>query len=274
MKESFRSCIPCGCASPRLPFVEDGFTVVRCPQCELVYVGEDPAQIDFSSLYGEAYYTGGSGQVFADSLGEPKAHRVTVRRQVWTLSLGASGGRLLDVGCVAGFFLAEGQPYYQVQGGAFSECSSRFTRQQLGLDVFTGQLQQAALPSGSFEVIALRDVIEHVPDPHRVLAVTARLLKPGGRLIVSTGDLGSAYARRCGWDWNLFAPLWHLYYFTRATLAALAVAAGLRVLACSARGVASDKPWLRTLPAVALASLFGQGGIMQMRLGLQTDPGR
>jgi hypothetical protein len=37
-----------------------------------------------------------------------------------------------------------------------------------------------------------------VPDPDVVLAAAARVLKPDGRLVLTTGDIGSAYARRRG----------------------------------------------------------------------------
>jgi SAM-dependent methyltransferase len=263
----YRACITCASEACELLLRKDAYSIVRCTQCGLVYVGEDLGTIDFGAIYDESYYTGGSDQVFADYLGEERARRASARRRVWALRLMRWRGRLLDVGCAAGYFLAEAQRSYQVQGVELSEFSSQFAREHFGLDVFTGTLQQAMLPAQQFDLITLWDVIEHVPDPHRVLAEAARLLKPDGRLILTTGDIGSAYARRSGPRWHLLAPPWHLYYFSRVTMARLGADAGLKVIGFKARGVAGDHRLLRSRPGVALANLLGLGDIMQVTFG-------
>ena len=186
------------------------------------------------------------------------------RARLWALRLMRPRGRLLDVGCAAGFFLVEAQRHYEVKGVEFSEFSSHFAREHFGLDVFTGSLAQARLPSAHFDLITLWDVIEHVPDPDVVLAEAARLLRPGGRLVLTTGDIGSAYAQRRGVKWHLLAPPWHLYYFSRKTITRLGANAGLRVTACQARGVAGDGRLARSRPAIALSNLLGLGDIMQV----------
>ncbi len=268
---SHRDCVVCGSANPSFLFRKDGHDMVGCRQCGLVYVGEDPAGIDFGALYGEAYYTGGSDAVFADYVGQEAARRAHARRKLWWLRHVppriARAGRLLDVGCAAGFFLAEASAHYAVQGVELSAWSSAYARDRLQVPVFTGTLQQAALPAGHFDVITLWDVIEHVPDPVPLLAEAARVLKPGGRLVLSTGDWGSAYAQRQGAGWHLMTPPWHLSMFSRATLQRAAQAAGLRVLAWRSEGVAGDG-WLWRNKASLLATrALGLGDIVRLTLG-------
>ena len=60
---NFRACPVCGQADPAPQFRKDGYDMVRCGGCGTLYVGQDPATIDFDALYGEAYYTGGSDAV-------------------------------------------------------------------------------------------------------------------------------------------------------------------------------------------------------------------
>lgn len=267
MSGRYRACIVCGSAAAELVQRKDGFSIVRCPDCGLVYVGEDPASIDFGSIYGETYYTGGNEQVFADYLGEERARRANARRRLWGLRLLRARGRLLDVGCAAGFFLVEAQRHYQVQGVEFSDFSARFARERFGLDVFTGTLVQARLPAAQFDLITLWDVIEHVPDPDAVLAEAARLLRPDGRLVLTTGDIGSSYARRQGANWHLLAPPWHMYYFSRDTMARLGAAAGLEVRGSQARGVTGDGRWWRSRLGIVSSNLLGRGDIMRMTFG-------
>ncbi|MEY4748047.1 MAG: hypothetical protein RIQ60_261 [Pseudomonadota bacterium] len=266
----WRDCNACGAPAPRGLYERDGFHIVACRDCGLVYVGEDPAAIDFNALYDESYYTGGQDGVFADYVGQAAARRASARRRLsplWGLGRLKRSGRLLDVGCAAGFFLVEAQARYgEVCGVELSEFSSRFARERFGLQVHTGTLQDAAYPGGHFDLVTLWDVIEHVADPAAVLAEVARVLAPGGKVVLTTGDIGSAYAQARGAAWHLMTPPWHLYYFSRATLARVAARAGLRVDAIGARGVAGDSRWSRSKPGLLLDRLRGQGDIMQVTL--------
>jgi SAM-dependent methyltransferase len=265
-----RACPVCGQADPAPLFAKDGYSMVRCTACSCVYVGEDPAGIDFDALYGQAYYTGGSDAVFADYVGQEAARRAHARRKLAVLRhlppRIPHQGRLLDVGCAAGFFLAEAQAHYEVQGVELSTWSSAYARDRLKLPVTTGTLQQAALPADRFDVVTLWDVIEHVPEPVPLLAEAARVLKRGGRLVLTTGDWGSDYAQRHGADWHLMTPPWHLTMFSRATLARAAQRAGLRVVGWRSEGVAGDGPLWRSRPGLVLSRLLGLGDIVRLTL--------
>lgn len=263
----FRACIGCGAQRPAALFERDGFQIVQCSGCGLVYVGDDPAGIDFCALYDESYYTGGQAGVFSDYVGQAAGRRAAARRRLWTLRRLMPRGRLLDVGCAAGFFLAEAARHYAVRGVEPSNFAAAFAREKLGLDVFNGTLHDAALAAASFDLVTLWDVIEHVPDPAALLVEIKRLLAPGGRLVLTTGDIGSDYARSRGAKWHLLTPPWHLYFFSRATLATLAARAGLRVQHIAARGVAGDGAWSRSKPGIVLDHWRGRGDILQATLG-------
>jgi len=267
---TFRDCPVCGRAGPALQFRKDGFDMVCCSDCGALYVGQDPAAIDLDALYGEAYYTGGSDAVFADYVGQEAARRAHARRKLMLLRTLPPRiprhGRLLDVGCAAGFFLAEARAFYDVQGVELSAWSSAYARERLGLPVHTGTLQDATLPAGQFDVITLWDVIEHVPDPVPLLAEAARVLKPGGRLVLTTGDWGSAYAQARGPDWHLMTPPWHLTMFSRATLQRAARRAGLRVVAWRSEGVAGDGPLWRNKMSLGVSRALGWGDIVRLTL--------
>ena len=267
---SYRDCVVCGASAPTLQFRKDGYDLVRCAACGCLYVGQDPAGIDFDALYGQAYYSGGSDAVFADYVGQEAARRAQARRKLAVMRhlppRVARSGRLLDVGCAAGFFLAEARAHYQVQGVELSAWSSAYARDHLGLPVITGTLAQAALASDRFDVVTLWDVIEHVGDPVPLLLEAARVLKPGGRLVLTTGDWGSAYAQRRGADWHLMTPPWHLTMFSRATLARAAARAGLKRVGWRSEGVAGDGALWRSRPALLASRWLGLGDIVRLTL--------
>ena len=267
---AYRACPVCAAAAPVWQFANDGFDLVRCGTCTLLYVGQGPARIDFKTLYGQAFYTGGSDAVFADYVGQQAARRAHARRKLLLLRTLppriARSGKLLDVGCAAGFFLARAQAHYSVQGVELSDWSSACARDHLRLPVHTGTLHSAALPSSHFDVITLCDVIEHVPDPVPLLTEAARVLKPNGRLVLTTGDIGSAYAQALGEHWHLMTPPWHLSMFSRATLARVAAAAGLRVHAARSEGVAGDGWRWRNKASLLASRLLGLGDIVRLTL--------
>jgi len=263
-----RPCPVCAAREAAELFKRNGFALVRCTACGCVYVGDALEAIDFGALYGEDYYTGGHAEVFSDYLGQEAARRAHARRRLWWQRhlppRWPRRGRLLDVGCAAGFFLAEARAHYEVQGVELSDWAARHAREQLHLTVFTGTLQQAALPAAHFDVVTLWDVIEHVPEPVPLLAEAARVLRPGGRLVLTTGDWDSAYARARGPAWHLIAPPWHLTMFGRRTMAQAGTRAGLTPVHCASEGVAGDAPWWRHRAGVLLARLLDRGDIMRM----------
>jgi len=91
------------------------------------------------------------------------------------------------------------------------------------------------LEPGSFDVVLCGDVVEHLRDPVAALARLRPLLKPGGRLVLSTPNVANWAVRL-----SLLAGRWrytdrgildrsHTHLFTRATLREALEQAGYRV---------------------------------------------
>ena len=80
-------------------------------------------------------------------------------------------------------------------GVELSEYAAGEARKNYNLDVFCGELYEAGLESVSFAVVAIWDVIEHVPDPMRFLKEIVRLLKPDGYLLLLTDNVSNLNSR-------------------------------------------------------------------------------
>lgn len=237
----------------RLLPIAGRFQVVRCRRCGFLYTNPQPDDADLGRHYPDAYYVappaGGAGsgggvraRLRAGVLvarGYPDAApgrvwlaagrvagRLLAQRFVW-LPPFVAGGTVVDVGCGSGVHLAELRDLgWKAVGVEPSRTAVLRGREGFGLDIKTGTLEEAALPRGFADVVLMRMVLEHVRDPGRTLSEARRILKPGGRLIASVPNAGSAEARIFGRDWFAWDLPRHLSHFTPASLKAMLRGAG------------------------------------------------
>ncbi len=90
---------------------------------------------------------------------------------------------------------------------------------------FESDLTAIPRPDRCYDGIISTSVLEHVPDPRKVVAEMARVLSPTGVLLLSTSGL-----------YGLHMEPWHFYNTTPYSLLQLTKAAGLRVLYLAPRG--------------------------------------
>jgi O-antigen biosynthesis protein len=146
-------------------------------------------------------------------------------------------GLVLDVGCSTGY-LAERlqQRGSTVIGLEMDERAAELARRFCEA-VYVGDIETMELPlePASFDAIVCGDLIEHLRDPQAVLSRLRPLLKPGGRLVLSTPNIAN-WAMRVGLlfgrfrytEWGILDRT-HTHLFTRKTLTECLEAAGYRV---------------------------------------------
>jgi len=192
-----------------------------------VVAGQDLDTVVPERLYRADYFTDGE---YADYLGDRGAIERNFRRRLAELVRWCPSGRLIEVGCAYGFFLALARRHYAVTGFDIAADAVAYARTTLGLDARSEDFLSSDLPPGSADVVAMWDIIEHLVHPDRYVGRAHDVLRPGGILALSTGDIGSLVARLRGERWRLIHPPTHLHYFTRASLTALLTRAGFTVL--------------------------------------------
>jgi SAM-dependent methyltransferase len=253
------ACPLCRETRRRWLFVKDGFPVVRCRGCRLVYVDAEITSSDLASRYGEDYYRGG---VFHDYVGQRDQRLASARSHCELLSRLQPSGRLLDVGCATGFFLEAASARWEVVGVELSAFAADYARGEFGQSVLTGDIADVGLPDAAFNVVTLWNTIEHVSDPRETIGQVARVAAPNALVVLTTGDVTGPRARRDLSNWDLMSPPEHLYFFSPKTITRLLEDAGLEVRRIVHDGLIATSRPLSSSTARAIASAAGLGNVM------------
>ena len=124
------------------------------------------------------------------------------------------GMRILDVGCATGQFVQ-----YAASFGA-DAYGIDVSRQLIDAARAKGlncQLKNLSDIDGSFDLIAMNHVIEHVDDPHAYLAWVHGLLAADGFFLLETPCTG-AVSESFGENWRFFMPTEHIHLFSQESL--------------------------------------------------------
>ncbi len=215
--------------SDRLFGTPGSFQLLKCQDCSLIFVSPRPSYEEMGSYYPQEDYdlygkAAGLKDRSMDELGRllgPRKSRIEIYKQP---------GKLLDIGFGDGSFL-----YYMKESGwdvagvDYNEKMVELARDELGINAFAGQLEDAGYEDGSFDVVTLWGVLEHVQSPRRTIEEISRISGEQSLLVIYTQNAAAPEARLLGPDWFIYEVPRHLYSFNRTSLARLLALSGFCV---------------------------------------------
>ena len=169
--------------------------------------------------------------------------------------------RLLDVGCSSGAFLNTAVKLGFRAEGVEPAPKAAATAQAAGLNVHQGLLQEAGYADGQFDAITLFEVIEHLQQPLELLQECQRILRPGGILLIGTGNAASWSMAAMGARWEYLDIVrhgGHVSFFNPGSIAALAQLSGFSVAAVRTRSVRFCEKGDCAGPVYRIAKLAGE----------------
>ena len=239
--EEISTCQVCGSSERTLKFEDAPYKDFTCSNCSFVYVSPRLTGQALLDVYNETYWKSDNPKErgYADYAKESALYLKTYRKRMKLVSKWLpKAGRILDVGCAAGYFLQVAQQHgHDVHGVELSEAIAKQAIDSLGPErVFNGFLDDAVAARNwqdqSFDLVTIWDVIEHVPEPQSLLASIKKLIKPGGKLLLETQNVDSKLANRLGKRWHHYKHDEHLYHFNPSTISKLLSDCGYNVLTC------------------------------------------
>lgn len=207
-------CFLCGTESGRVVWREGNYEAKECFSCGLVYTSPQPSLGDID---------------FADEGHPDSFYSLSAHLKASWVSRYCPPGRLLEVGCGNGYFLAAAQVHgYEVYGLEPNLSNARYAEQSLGITVDKSFLEDHMFQKGSFDVVYHCDLLAHFPDPVKALKSMSELLRPGGVLCFEVGLMGG------------ISPLWyrligkiglgpHLWFYSDRALRLLLARSGLQI---------------------------------------------
>jgi len=138
--------------------------------------------------------------------------------------------KILDIGCAEGrllsVFLRYGCRCWGIEHPSYP--AQRFLNRDRIIYV-QGELEDAELPEGGFDLIFLWHTLEHMDEPQLIMNRLYELLAPKGAIIVAVPNFSSIEARRFKRFWFHLDIPWHKYHFNQKSLEYLIRKNNLRI---------------------------------------------
>lgn len=253
-----RAGCPRGCLAVSRPVSRafdpaDGpWRVVECAGCGLYYTDPRPPRDDWARYYPDDY-----GPYHASAKKPRLGKRISRAVEGFLASHATSGwsralarlyldvvvppvageGRLLDIGCGSGEYLARMRNAgWDVLGLEPSHSAAERAEERFRVPVICDTFPSRRLAPRTFDLVSAHQVLEHLENPRDALVAMRDLLDADGRVLLTVPNAASWSARYFGPAWLSWDLPRHLTHFTARSLAEMADLAGLEPIV------------LRTLP--------------------------
>lgn len=242
-------CAICGGIEGALVVSLGEWRVLRCQQCGLGRL--DPRPDATSQQYGEEYFA--ENKIMTADTDEELARKVAGQRsRARFIKRYMPSGHLLDIGCASGYFLARAREEgYRVRGIEVSKWAVQEGRNRLELEIDEGTTENLDFPAGTFDIVTMWHVLEHVERPIEAISKVRGWLRKDGILVIECPNMESFDARRQGERFAWRIP-YHLWHFTPRSLAEILHRSGYEVLRTETMRSQWMRDTLRRVPVVGL----------------------
>jgi 2-polyprenyl-3-methyl-5-hydroxy-6-metoxy-1,4-benzoquinol methylase len=185
--------------------------------CNLGVTNPIPSPSELESLYSSGDYRSASGKRFVG----PVETGVFLARQLRRKKIEKykEKGRILDIGCGRGVFLnIMKKSGWTVAGTEYDRMTAESIGKNYNVHVVTGNPKDWGFPLGSFDVVTMNHVLEHMSAPEIAIEECSRLLAKGGFLVVAVPNITSLQSSLGKHLWFHLDIPYHLYHFSEKSL--------------------------------------------------------
>ena len=205
----------------RLSFlVKDGHTIYDCKQCGHRFLEIKDYDNHVHEVYSDDYFFEG-GQGYPNYLEQKDILTRYGINYAKILAKYRKPGKVLDVGCAAGFILnGYVQSGWEGYGIEPNKTMVEYGRKNLHLDI-TNAVLESFKSTRKFDLISLIQVIGHLHDLDKSMELLNDLLNEEGYILVESWDMNSLFAKIMGKHWHEYSPPSVVNWFSDKTLTQL-----------------------------------------------------
>jgi|TARA_Y100000294_G_C8525927_1_gene324924 SAM-dependent methyltransferase len=210
-----KECIVCENKFIRQRYMIDEFKIVLCPECSFQFVANKLSAIEIKEFYeNDASIMDDLTYIDEDNVANLNYYYMRLAK---LLNERKTFGKILDVGCNAGYFLdcMEG---WERHGVEIVNSQAAKAKEKYGDNIFNGAFENYEISEQYFDIITLQDVLDHMTDPIDCLKRCKLLLRPNGLIVVKVHNISCLFSKLCGSKFYAICPPVHLGYFNKKSL--------------------------------------------------------
>lgn len=173
------------------------FNLAKCPDCEFYYLNPLPGDDELSEIYDEEYHYDKRNWLFAII---KFFSEFSLKRDAALIKRYKSNGSLVDIGGGTGWFL---NCFSSMWDRYYVDPFSKVTGLPKDVKIFNKFLEDCRFENDFFDVVVLRNVLEHTSNPYPLLKEIKRILKKDGILFIRIPNIKS-------FDFKVFKEHWYL----------------------------------------------------------------
>jgi SAM-dependent methyltransferase len=229
MKKTCNSLLTC--REERIPlFTKKGYLIQECKTCGHRLTEIKDLDNHLEETYSDDYFFEGK-EGYTNYLEEKDMLLRSGRKFAKVISKYTKPGKVLDVGCAAGFILkAFEEAGWECYGIEPNDTMASYGRENLKLDIRTGGMETFN-PDQKFDLINLIEVIGSLYDLDQAMQNVSNLCKQGGLALVESWDMKSLTAKFYGKNWHEYCPPSVVHWYSDDTLKQLFKQYGFELIA-------------------------------------------
>jgi 2-polyprenyl-3-methyl-5-hydroxy-6-metoxy-1,4-benzoquinol methylase len=187
---------------------------------------------------------------------------------------GKRGARLLEIGSGMGHLVGDLSHTFNSFGMDLNHWAVKQSKAAAeSASLQTASAQELPYRDGAFNVIIIKHIVEHLPEPAKAINEIGRVTEPGGILILATPNLGSLLKPWKGNKWIGYQDPTHISLKEPEEWLGMIQSAGFELLRVFSDGF-WDVPYIRFVPPMIQKLFFGSLGGLQAITGIVFLPMR
>ena len=158
------------------------------------------------------------------------------KRKINLIKKYISSGNLLEIGSAYGFFLNLIKNQFNIMGFEICKDAANYAKYNFDINLISKEFNTYNF-NKSFDLICMWDVIEHLINPDIIIKKISQVIKPGGYLFLSTGDISRIVPSLRKEKWRLIHPPSHIHYFSKKTLELILKNHGFSIISIEYPGI-------------------------------------